>query len=120
MPVTSSHRPKVAVAAHRTSAACGGVSSGNGSDLRSDHLVNIRLLAARRANPLSFYCQFPDRWRDLMRAEFLDAGEVAGFFRVSQKAAEKWWHGLGGPNGDKLDYALRELPRAYAFLYGRG
>lgn len=97
-----------------------GRGSDGGSDLKSDHLVNIRLLAARRANPLGFYSQFPDRWRKLLHGEFLDAAEVAGFFKVSQKAAEKWWQGLGGPHGDKLDYALRELPRAYAVLYGRG
>lgn len=120
MTISSPKSFRTATAVPPSTARRGQQSSGNGSDLKSDHLINIRLLAARRANPLGFYVQFPDRWRDLLRHEFLDAAEVAGFFKVSQKAAEKWWHGLGGPNGDKLDYALRELPRAYDFLYGRG
>lgn len=96
-----------------------GQSSGGWSDLKSDHLVNIRLLEARRANPLGHYSLFPDRWRALLRREFLDAREVAGCFKVSEKAAEKWWGGIGGPNGAKLDYALRELPGAHSFLYGQ-
>lgn len=90
-----------------------------GARLKSDHLVNVRLLAARRANPVAQYTVFPDRWRALLHQEFLDAREVSGFFKVSEKAATKWWDGIGGPQGDKLDYALRELPRAYEFLYGQ-
>lgn len=72
----------------------------------------------RRVNPLVAYANFPERWRDFLRAFFPDAGEVAAFFRVSQKAAEKWWDGIGGAQGAKLDYALSEIEGALAWFYG--
>jgi len=88
------------------------------SGLRSSHLAHARLVAARRAGPVQCYAQFPNRWRDFLHAFFLNAREVAGFFQISEKAADKWWAGIGGPQGAKLAYALEQVPGARAWLFG--
>lgn len=85
------------------------LSSGNGFGQRS-------LAARRMRDPLACYAEFPERWRDFLRATFVDAAEVAGFFRVSVKAAEKWWAGIGGAQGARVAYALEEIDGAADWL----
>jgi hypothetical protein len=65
---------------------------------------------------LATYAAFPDRWQAFLRAHFRNAFEVAVFFSVTPKAAEKWWEGIGGPQGSKLAYALEEIEGAAAHL----
>lgn len=72
--------------------------------------------AHRQADPLAYYAGFPDRWQAFLRAHFRTAFDVAVFFSVTPKAAEKWWDGIGGPHGSKLAYALEEIEGAAAHL----
>lgn len=79
-----------------------------------------RLSSGKRADLLSgqafdlvrFYADFPDRWMMFLRAQFPNPVAVAFHFGVSERAAEKWWHGVGGPRGDKLAVALVTVPGA--------
>lgn len=61
---------------------------------------------------VQFYADFPDRWMEFLRAHFPSPIAVAFHFGVSERAAEKWWHGIGGPRGDKVLVALRTVPGA--------
>jgi hypothetical protein len=61
---------------------------------------------------LRFYADFPDRWMAFLRAQFPHPVAVAFHFGVSERAAEKWWQGVGGPRGDKLAVALVTVPGA--------
>lgn len=72
--------------------------------------------AHRRGDPLACYAGFADRWQAFLRAHFRSAFDVAVFFAVTPKAAEKWWDGIGGPQGSKLAYALEEIEGAAAHL----
>lgn len=75
--------------------------------------------AARRLrDPLVAYAGFADRWMAFVRAFFNSPAEVSEFFRVCPKAAEKWWNGIGGAHGAKLDYALDEIEGALDWWHG--
>ena len=75
--------------------------------------------AARRVrDPLAAYAGFADRWMAFVREFFSSPAEVSEFFRVSTKAAEKWWNGIGGAHGAKLDYALDEIEGALEWWHG--
>jgi hypothetical protein len=63
-----------------------------------------------------FYADFPDRWMAFLRAHFPSPVAVAHHFGVTERAAEKWWNGVGGPRGDKLAVALVTVPGAFADL----
>ena len=67
---------------------------------------------------LRFYTDFPDRWMAFLRASFQGPVAVAAHFGVSERAAEKWWQGVGGPRGDKLALALITVPGAASVLLG--
>lgn len=60
----------------------------------------------------AFYADFPDYWAALLGQHFGSAVDVAGHFRVTERAAAKWLDGIGGPRGDKLAMALLTLPGA--------
>ena len=75
--------------------------------------------ARRRRDPLVCYAEFPERWQAFLRAVFDHPGEVAEFFRISPKAAEKWWNCLGGAQAAKLKYALDEIDGAADWLLDR-
>lgn len=75
--------------------------------------------AHRQCDPLSYYAQFPERWQAFLKAHFRSPLQVAVFFEVCPKAAEKWWEGIGGPRGDKLAYALEEIDGAAEHLFRR-
>lgn len=98
----------VPFASGRTAAA--GVSSDNVSGPLS------RPLMGRACDPLAFYRAFPDRWMAFLHAHFRDPIHVAFVFGVSDKAARKWWEGVGGPQGDKVGLALVIVPEAAAML----
>lgn len=110
----SSPKPLTSVTGYRATVTAlrPGQSSGIGFGQRS-------LAARRMRDPLACYAAFPERWRDFLRATFADAAEVAGFFRVSVKAAEKWWAGIGGAQGAKVAYALEEIEGAADWLLER-
>ena len=59
-----------------------------------------------------FSADFPDRWSGFLRAHFAGPISVAAHFGVTERAAEKWWHGVGGPRGDKVAVALLTVPDA--------
>lgn len=73
--------------------------------------------AHRQCDPLAYYAHFPDRWQAFLKAHFRSAFDVAVFFNVTPKAAEKWWEGIGGPQGAKLAYALEEIEGAAQHLF---
>ena len=91
---------------------------GGGADLKADHLSNLaRMQAGRRCDPLEYYARFPARWRAFLHGHFVSHEAVALFFDVSEKCAEKWWNGVGGPHAGKLAYAVTEIAGAAAFLF---
>lgn len=77
-------------------------------------LEPLREQKSRVIDPRAFQVSFADRWRDFLRAEFQGAVEVGYFFGVSEKGAEKWLRGLGGPNGSKVALAFAMRPDAAA------
>lgn len=69
------------------------------------------------ASLMAFYVAFPIRWREFLHAHFADAGHVATFFGVSERAAAKWWDGAGGVNGGKVALACATIPTAAPMLF---
>jgi hypothetical protein len=65
---------------------------------------------------LGFSAAFPDKWMGYLRANFDDAVHVARTFRVSERAARKWWDGVGAARGDKVLIAMRIHPEASQML----
>lgn len=91
---------------------------GPSSRLKADHLANVARRKAREAiDPEACYAGFPDRWCAWLHANYRTARHVAQVFRVSERAAQKWWDGLGGVNGGKVAYAVRTQPGAAQFLF---
>jgi hypothetical protein len=91
---------------------------GPSSRLKADHLRNAaRLKAREEVDPEVCYAQFPDRWRAWLHANYRTARHVAQAFSVSERAAQKWWDGVGGVNGGKVAYAVRTQPGAASFLF---
>ncbi len=80
--------------------------------------VVVPFPVARRGvlDPVASYRRFPELWRAFLHAHFRTPGEVARAFAVSEKAAAKWWAGIGGPSGDKVAYACRTIEGAAQFL----
>jgi hypothetical protein len=99
-----------------------GVGSGHevglSSRLKADHQGNIARLKARaEIDPEACYAGFPDRWRQWLHRNYRTARHVAQAFSVSERAAQKWWDGIGGVNGGKVAYAVRTQPGAAQFLF---
>lgn len=71
----------------------------------------------RRCDPFEVQRKFPDRWMAFLHAHFSGPAQVGFTFGVTEKAAEKWWHGMGGPQGAKVALAYSSYPvQARAFL----
>ena len=88
------------------------------SELKSQHLANAAFLKAlRKMDPDDCYQRFPDRWMRWLHRNFADPHKVARAFGVSDRAAQKWWDGVGGVNGGKVAYAVRTWPGAAEFLF---
>jgi hypothetical protein len=99
-----------------------GVGSGHEVGLRAglkaDHLAGIARRKARAAvDPEACYAEFPDRWRAWLHRNYRTARHVAQAFCVSERAAQKWWDGVGGVNGGKVAFAVRTQPGAAQFLF---
>jgi hypothetical protein len=71
-----------------------------------------RLNTGRRVDPLAVAAAFPDRWMGFLRANFTGPVHVAHTFGVTEKAAQKWWTGIGAPHGSKVAVAAQLLPEA--------
>lgn len=85
--------------------------------LKADHLANLaRWRAGRRVDPKAFYDQFTGDWSAFLHRSFHSVEHAAAFFSVTEKCAEKWWNGVGGPNAGKLAYALVYIEGAAAQL----
>ncbi len=105
----------------------GGQSSGQLSGQRSAgasgdcRIVPLRptpaLAPGRVDDVIAFYAEFPDRWRAFLHAHFRDYRHVSAFFGVTEKAAQKWWDGIGGVNAGKMAYACATIPTAPQWLY---
>lgn len=62
---------------------------------------------------------FPEKWRRFLRATCRNILEVQLVFGVSEKAARKWWEGVGGCNADKVAIAVKRNPvEANVILFG--
>lgn len=59
---------------------------------------------------------FPDRWPALLKAHFSSPVEVALFFRVSERAARKWWEGDTEPRARHMLRLVAERPDALPYL----
>ena len=71
-------------------------------------------------DPDRFRALFPDRWRAFLHAHHRSIKEVAAFYNVTDKAARKWWDGVGGPQGDKVALAAMTNPEGFKkYLVGR-
>ena len=75
------------------------------------------LAPGRVDDVIAFYAEFPDRWRAFLHAHFRDYRHVSAFFGVTEKAAQKWWDGIGGVNAGKMAYACATIPTAPQWLY---
>lgn len=64
-------------------------------------------------DPEAFYRMFPDRWMAFLHAHHRSVIEVAAFYSISEKAAAKWWNGIGGPRGDKVVLAAVTHPEGF-------
>jgi hypothetical protein len=80
----------------------GKLSSGKRVDLSSGQSFDLHRAGA----------EFPDLWMAFLRGHFPNPVAVAYHFGVTERAAEKWWNGVGGPRGDKVAVALRTVPGA--------
>lgn len=77
-------------------------SSGKRIDVRSGQVFDLHGAAV----------EFPDLWMEFLHAHFHNPVAVAYHFGVTERAAAKWWEGIGGPRGDKVAVALRTVPGA--------
>lgn len=71
----------------------------------------------RHARPFDadrFRSVYPDRWQAFLKAHFRSIEEVAVFFGVTDEAARKWWHGVGGPRGAQVSIAFTVFPAGAA------
>lgn len=59
---------------------------------------------------------FPDRWSAFLRAHFRDHIHVAFMFGVSERAARKWWEGIGAPRAEFALAACKHIPGAAEYL----
>lgn len=84
----------------------GKLSSGKRADLSSGQAFDL----------LRFQADFADAWMRFLRAEFSGPIAVAFHFGVTERAASKWWDGIGGPRGDKVALALMTVPGAEVLL----
>lgn len=80
----------------------GKLSSGKRMDLVSGQVFDLHRAGAA----------FPDQWMAFLHAHFASPVAVAFHFGVTERAAAKWWEGVGGPRGDKVVVALRTVPGA--------
>ena len=80
----------------------GKLSSGKRADIRSGCAFDVH----------QFYTRFGDHWMDLLHKHFDGPVDVASHFKTTERAAAKWWAGIGGPRGDKVALALMTLPGA--------
>ncbi len=100
------------------SGAGSGHEIGPQAGLKAAHLAAIARRKAREAvDPETCYAGFPDRWRAWLHAHYRSARHVAQAFSVSERAAQKWWDGVGGVNGGKVAYAVRTQPGAAQYLF---
>lgn len=70
-------------------------------------------LSSERRAPLDPYrehAQFPDRWRAYLHAHFRGPDQVAAAFGVTERAARKWWQGIGGCKGAAVVVAVQLHP----------
>ena len=80
----------------------GKLSSGKRVDVRSGQQFDLHRAAV----------EFSDLWMTFLRAHFQNPVAVAYHFGVTERAAAKWWDGIGGPRGDKVAVALMTVPGA--------
>ena len=59
---------------------------------------------------------FPDRWMEFLHGHFRDPVHVAFMFGVSERAARKWWEGVGAPRAEFALAACKHIPGAAEFL----
>lgn len=79
-----------------------------------------RLATGQRVDPLTVAKEFPRLWMAFLHANFANPVHVAHVFGVTEKAATKWWQGIGGPNGARVALAAQLLPAATVYyLFGR-
>jgi len=65
---------------------------------------------------LRSYAGFPDLWSAFLRAHFRSPVDAASFFGVTERAARKWWEGVGGVTGARVVVALATIPTAQGWL----
>jgi hypothetical protein len=99
----------------KPTSALGRPSSCNGSGEKASHGSEpLDPLAGRPADPLAIMRVFPDRWMAFLRAHYRSHIEVAFVYNVSERAARKWWEGVGGARGDKVVIAAVTQPEGFA------
>jgi hypothetical protein len=73
--------------------------------------------AAARFDPEGFARAFPAKWQAFLHAHFRNSIHVADTFGVTDRAARKWWDGVGGPNGAKVAQAHLMYPAETQMLF---
>jgi len=64
-------------------------------------------------DPRDFGQRFPGQWQAFLRAFYRNPTEVAAVYGVTEKGAEKWWNGLGGPRGAVIAIAATLNPAGF-------
>lgn len=102
-------------------AGSGAIRAGQSLREKAGHLAVVpggkpgRTLKAFDA--VGFQRDFPELWRDFLRQNFRGPVHVAHDFGVSERAARKWWDGIGGPRGAAVAQAVMQHPEAAAMLF---
>jgi len=84
-----------------------------------DAARGLRPMPAEALQPWNMAAEFPEMWSRYIRAHFHNHYEVARAFTCSERAAKKWWDGIGSCRGDKVAMACRMHPEtAPQMLFG--
>jgi hypothetical protein len=73
--------------------------------------------SSARFDPDGFARAFPAKWQAFLHAHFRNSIHVADTFGVTDRAARKWWDGIGGPNGAKVAQAHLMYPAEAQMLF---
>ena len=80
---------------------------------RSTELSLGKKFPAPNLDPKDFCERFPSQWQAFLHAYYRNQIEVALVYGVTEKAAEKWWNGVGGPRGAVIALAATINPAGF-------
>lgn len=67
-------------------------------------------------DPQDIRRRHPENWRDFLHAHYPTVMAVKYAFGVDYNTAKHWWHGTNAPQGWAVEFALKAVPGAAAWL----